>query len=45
MVVLERGVDIGGDDEAINNFMPLSEAVAVGTLSVVASEVDQVSRL
>ena len=41
MVVSERGVDVGsglGD-------IPLSEVVAVGTLSVVASEADQDTRL
>ena len=40
MVVLERGVDIGGLDA-----IPLSEAVARNSLSVLASETDQVSQL
>ena len=40
MVVLERGVYIGGLDA-----IPLSEAVARNSLSVLASETDQVSPL
>ena len=42
IVVTERGVDYGDEATVV---IPLSEAVAVGTLSVVASEADQVSRL